>query len=61
MRVTFVLPKPNHNNAIAASDINGMHVDEQVDFRLVGAQSCIHRFSSNGTVVLSSPDSVQSQ
>jgi hypothetical protein len=45
MRVAFVLPKLNHNAAIATSDVIGF-VDEEDDFRLVGAQSCV-RWSSS--------------
>jgi hypothetical protein len=36
MRVAFVLPKLNHNTAIATSDVTGF-VDEEDDLCLVGA------------------------
>jgi hypothetical protein len=45
MRVAFVLPELSHNAAIATSDVTGF-VDEEDDFRLVGAQSCV-RWSSS--------------
>jgi hypothetical protein len=45
MRVDFVLPELSHNAVIAMSDVTGF-VDEEDDFRLVGAQSCVRRSSS---------------
>jgi hypothetical protein len=41
MRVTFILLKPSHNIVVATSDVNRMCVDEEDDFHLVGAQSCV--------------------
>jgi hypothetical protein len=40
MRVAFVLPELSHNAAIATSDVTGF-VDEEDNFRLVSAQSCV--------------------
>jgi hypothetical protein len=45
MRVAFVLSKLSHNAAIVTSDVTGF-IDEEDGFRLVGAQSCVRRFSS---------------
>jgi hypothetical protein len=45
MRVAFVLSKLSHNAVIATSDVIGF-VDEEDDFSLVGAQSCVRRSSS---------------
>jgi hypothetical protein len=45
MRVAFVLPKLSHNAVIAMLDVTGF-VNKEDDFRLVGAQSCVRRFSS---------------
>jgi hypothetical protein len=45
MRMAFVLPELSHNVVIATSDVTGF-VDEEDDFRLVGAQSCV-RWSSS--------------
>jgi hypothetical protein len=44
MRVAFVLLELSHNATIATSDVG--FVDEEDDFRLVGAQSCVRRSSS---------------
>jgi hypothetical protein len=44
MRVTFVLPELSHNAVIATSDVIGF-VDEEDDFRLIGAQSYVRRSS----------------
>jgi hypothetical protein len=52
MRVAFVLPKLSHNAAIATSDVTGF-VDEEDDFHLIGAQSCVRR--SLSTYVLPLP------
>jgi hypothetical protein len=46
MMVAFVLPKPSHNTVFATSDVNRMCVDEEDDFHLFGAQSCVCRSSS---------------
>jgi hypothetical protein len=54
MRVAFVLPELSHNAAIATSDITGF-VDEEDDFRLVGAQSCVRRSSSTWMYMLPLP------
>jgi hypothetical protein len=54
MRVVFVLSKLSHNAAIATSDVTGF-VDEEDDFRLIGAQSCVRRSSSTLMYVLPSP------
>jgi hypothetical protein len=45
MRVAFVLPELSHNATIATSDVTGF-VDEEDDFRFIGAQSCVRRSSS---------------
>jgi hypothetical protein len=45
MRVTFVFPELSHNAAIATSDVTGF-VDEEDNFHLIGAQSCVRQFSS---------------
>jgi hypothetical protein len=55
MRVTLVLSKPSHYSDIATLDVNRMCVDEEDDFRLVGAQSCVRQSSSTRTKMSHSP------
>jgi hypothetical protein len=43
IRVAFVLPELSHNAVIVTSDVG--FVDEEDDFRLISAQSCVRRSS----------------
>jgi hypothetical protein len=55
MMMAFVLSKLSHNTIFAMSDVNKMCIDEEDDFRLIGAQAYICRSSSTRTDMSPSP------
>jgi hypothetical protein len=54
MRVAFVLTKPSHNS-VMPHWMSTEFVDEEGEFRLIDAQSCVRRSSSTQTDVSHSP------